>query len=230
MIEKINKRIKIISGHYGSGKTEFAVNFALKLSGEGKKVAIADLDIVNPYFRTRECEELFYKNKIEVLGYILKGDSSDLPAVSGNVSKPFYDKSIEEYIIDLGGDSSGSKAFASFRTNLNPDECDLFFLVNANRPETSNLVNTLNHLQTIEGTLNLRVTKLVNSTHLLWDTTEEDLFRGNNLTIEISEKLGLPIEYTICNEKLLASLSEDIKEKLAGELFPVKMIMRKKWM
>ncbi len=116
-----DKRIKIVSGHYGTGKTEFVVNLALKLAEENKKVAVADMDVVNPFFRSRECRELFKEKKIEILGFSLSGDAMDMPALSGNVVKPLTDKEYE-YVIDLGGDYTGSLAMSSFREKLNVNE------------------------------------------------------------------------------------------------------------
>lgn len=220
-----DKRIRIVTGHYGSGKTEFAVNYAVKLADAGKKVSLADLDVVNPYFRSRECEELFQKKDIELLGFILKEHGMDLPAVSGNVAKALLDNS-REYIIDLGGNSAGARAFASFRNIVNPEECELFFVVNANRPETADLPGVMAQLQSIEGTLNMKVTGLINNTHLIWDTTEEDIERGEKLAREVSEKTGIPIRYTSMKKDLIPQL----KGKYSGEIFSVEMYMRKTWM
>lgn len=220
-----DKRIRIITGHYGSGKTEFAVNYAVKLTDAGKKVSLADLDVVNPYFRSRECEKLFEEKGIELLGFILKEHGMDLPAVSGNVAKALMDKS-REYIIDLGGNSAGARAFASFRSMVVVEECDLFFVINANRPETADYLGVMTQIQSIEGTLNMRVTGLINNTHLIWDTTEEDILRGELLSREVSEKTGIPIRYTSMKKDLVPEL----KEKYSGEIFSVEMYMRKNWM
>ncbi len=220
-----DKRIKIITGHYGSGKTEFAINYALRLSENGKKVAIADLDVVNPYFRSREYEKIFQEKNIELLGFILKEHGMDLPSVSGNIMKPFMDTTYE-YIIDLGGNSAGAKAFASFRKLFSPLECDLFFVLNANRPETSDLESCLVHLRNIEGTLNLKVTGIINNTHLIWETTEEDLLKGNSLALKLSHETGIPIRYTVCKRDLIPTL----QAKFEGSIFPIDMLMRKNWM
>lgn len=220
-----DKRVRIITGHYGSGKTEFSVNYAVKLADIGKKVSLADLDVVNPYFRSRECEKLFEEKGIELLGFILKEHGMDLPAVSGNVAKALMDKN-REYIIDLGGNSAGAKAFASFRKMVEVEECELFFVINANRPETADFQGVMAQLQSIEGTLNMRVTGLINNTHLIWESSEEDIMRGEKLAKEVSEKTGIPIRYTSVKKDLIPKL----KEKYSGEIFSVEMYMRKNWM
>lgn len=219
------KRIRIITGHYGSGKTEFAVNYAVRLAEMGKKVSVADLDVVNPYFRSRECEKLFEEKHIELLGFLLKEHGMDLPAISPNVAKALIDKTTE-YVVDLGGNSAGARAFASFRKMIDPDECDLLFVINANRPETATLEDVMVQIDSIEAVLNMRVTGLINNTHLIWHTTEEDIDRGEKLSKEVSEKIGVPIKYTVVKRDLM----DKIRKKYSGEMFPVDMFMRQSWM
>ncbi|MGL5058279.1 MAG: hypothetical protein ACRC6A_13050 [Fusobacteriaceae bacterium] len=222
---KAEKRIRIITGHYGSGKTEFALNYAIKLKDMGKKVAIADLDVVNPYFRSRECENLLEEKKIELLGFIIKEHGMDLPAVSGNVMKGIRDESYD-YVVDLGGDGAGARAFGSFRKSINPDQCELLFVINAYRPETMDLMGVLAILKEVEGTLNMKVTGLVNNTHLLWETKEEDILVGEKLVCEVSKKIDVPIKYTAIKRELI----KDLKNKVSGEILPIDMLMRKSWM
>lgn len=221
-----DKRIRIITGHYGSGKTEFAVNYAVKLSDLGRKVAVADMDVVNPYFRSRECESIFKEKNIELLGFILKEHGMDLPAVSGNVMKPFTDTSYD-YIIDLGGSSGGAKAFSSFRDLINSNLCDLFFVLNANRPETMDVDSALAELDSIEGALNMKVTGIINNTHLIWETTIDDIRRGDELARAVSKKRNIPIKYTSFKHDL-----EDLlpNNEFAGDLFSLQMFNRKSWM
>lgn len=220
-----DKRIRIITGHYGSGKTEFAVNYAVRLADLGRKVSVADMDVVNPYFRSRECEELFKEKHIEILGFLLKEHGMDLPAVSPNVAKALIDTSVD-YVVDLGGNSAGARAFASFRKMIHSQECDLLFVVNANRPETSTLEDIMIQVQSIEAVLNMKVTGIVNNTHLIWDTTEKDIEKGEKLAGELSQKIGVPIRYTVVKR----DLADRLKGKYSGEIFPVDMYMRKNWM
>ena len=98
-----DNRIRIIVGHYGSGKTEFAVNYAVKLSELGKKVVLADLDVVNPYFRSREKTEELEKLGVKVIGSSIKGNSVDVPSVSAEIYGPLQDESLET-VLDVGGD------------------------------------------------------------------------------------------------------------------------------
>lgn len=221
----LGKRIKIITGHYGSGKTEFALNYALKLAKSNKKTAIADLDVVNPYFRSREYIELFKENNIELLGSLIKDNAMDLPALSPDIMKPFLDSSYH-YVIDLGGNHSGALAFSTFNKSISSEECDVYFILNANRPETSELDSTLSLLKKIEKTLNMKITGIVNNTHLIWETTAHDLVKGDLLAQELSKKTNIPIVYVSCKQNILNTLPNSVN----GTHFSINMLNRKIWM
>ncbi len=107
------RRIRIITGNYGTGKTEFSVNYALKLAEQGKKVALVDLDVVNLYFRSREKQEMMEKAGIRVISSSIKGKGADLPAVSAEVAAPLQDDSYHA-ILDVGGDSMGARVLARY--------------------------------------------------------------------------------------------------------------------
>lgn len=222
-----DKRIRVITGHYGSGKTEFAVNYAMKLaSNKDKKVAIADMDVVNLYFRSREKKQLLQNAGIRVVGSSIEGNAVDLPAVSAEVMSPIEDKSYD-YIVDVGGDAIGTRAFARFAYLVDQNEYDLFFVVNANREQTTDLEGVLKHITEIETITKLKVTGLISNTHLVRETTKDDIIKGYNLSKEVSEKLNVPIKYVFCIEELVSSLPEEIK----ALTFPIKTLyMREDWM
>lgn len=220
-----DKRIRIITGHYGSGKTEFAVNYALKLSEEGKKTAIADLDVVNAYFRSREKHELFEKKGIEVISSSVDAPAVDVPAISAAVDKPFQDESYN-FVMDIGGDPTGARVLGRYKSYLEKDNYDLFCVINANRPETSTVEKTIEYLQNIEGVARAKVTGLVNNTHLIKETTVEDILRGQRLVKAVSEKLDIPIRYV----SVLREVATNLPEDLEGEIFPIDLIMREDWM
>lgn len=139
MVNK-DKRIRIITGHYGSGKSEVAVNYVVQLRKETEdKVALADLDVVNVYFRSRERKEEMKAMGIHPIDSSVDAPSLDLPAVSAEVTTPMNDKSYQ-YVIDLGGDKVGARVIARFRGSIPDDEYDLFFVVNANRERTEMLL------------------------------------------------------------------------------------------
>ena len=219
-----DRRIRIITGHYGSGKTEFAVNYTLALAEQGYKTAIADLDIVNPYFRSREIEPIFQEKGIRVVSSSIKSHAGDLPALSPEIFTLFQDKSYQA-IIDVGGDKAGATALGRFHNHIDKDECDMFFVLNANRPLTSSRDNAIRYIYSIEQGSRQKITGLINNTHLCGDTSIDDIMKGQRLCQEVSEELGLPIKYVVAHTNLMDKLPKGIQ----GEIFPIKIYMKKPW-
>ncbi|WP_026476488.1 hypothetical protein [Alkaliphilus transvaalensis] len=220
-----DNRIRMIIGHYGSGKTEFAVNYAINLAQVADHVAIADLDVVNPYFRSREKHEMLKPYGVTVLSSYVKGSGSDLPAVSADVLGPLQDKS-SNIILDVGGDSMGARTLGRYQEYFVPGEYDMFCVINANRPETQDVAGVLHHIDTIERASRAKVTGLINNTHLLRHTTVEEVLKGQELCKEVSKALNVPIKYIGVIESLMEKLPKDLE----GTIMPIKMIMREDWM
>lgn len=221
-----DNRIRIIIGHYGSGKTEFSVNYAINLSKESKrKVALADLDVVNPYFRSREQGALLETYNINVLSSYVKGSGSDLPSVSADVLGPLQNPDYD-VVLDVGGDSMGARTLARYTEYFVEGEYDMFCVINANRPETQNLDGVLGHIAAIERTTKTKVTGLINNTHLLRYTTIEDVLMGQELCKKVSDALNIPIKYT----SIIHTLVEEVPDSIEGTIIPIKMIMREDWM
>ncbi|WP_219631928.1 hypothetical protein, partial [Burkholderia pseudomallei] len=129
---KNDKRIRIIIGHYGSGKSEFSMNYVTKLRDlTDAKVAISDLDIVNVYFRTREKRDFLQSKNIMPIDSSIQATSLDLPAVSAQVTAPLTDKSYD-YVIDVGGDDVGARVLGRFSHRVEKEDYDKFCVVNAN--------------------------------------------------------------------------------------------------
>lgn len=191
-----NKRVTILAGHYGVGKTTFSINYALYLRKESEKtIYIADLDVVNPYFRSREHRDFLSKKNIKVIGSYLNQLGSDLPAVSADVFAVFENKNALS-IVDLGGNSAGSLVFGNFRDNVLEEETDLFFVINANRKENSTIEEVLGHLISIESTLNMKVTAIINNTHLMGETSIEDIKKGEVIAEKLSNEKNIPVKYS----------------------------------
>ncbi len=218
------KRIRIVVGHYGSGKSEFSVNYAMKLAQMGKKVALADIDVINMYFRSRESKEVMEKKGIRVIGSQIETPAIEVPTVSADVYAPLQDKSYE-LIMDVGGNPQGARTLGLY-TEYMDQGYDMLFIINANRPETQTLDQTLQFIKMIEGSSRLKVTGLVNNTHLLKATSVEDVIRGNCLAKEVSEKTGLPLLYNAA----LSHLIPQLPENLEGTLFPIELYLRDEWM
>lgn len=220
-----DKRLRIVIGHYGSGKTEFSVNYAVKLAKMGKKVALVDLDIVNLYFRSREKSDILEEMGIRVIGSSVKGAAVDIPAISSEVLMPLQDKSYEG-IIDVGGDPVGARVLGMYYQYFIPGEYDMFFVLNANRPETQTVEKAMEYLRKIEDTARVKVTGIINNTHMLKSTTIEDVLRGQELAEKLSQEANLPIKYISAIERVAKELPKDLE----GEIFPMTLYMREEWM
>ena len=222
-----DKRIRIITGHYGSGKTEFAVNYVKKLreSVDGK-VAIADLDIVNVYFRSREKKEELEAKGIQVIASNLDTAVADVPAVSGAMTMPVINKEYQ-YVVDLGGNDVGTLVLGRIKPLLDHAEADFFMVVNAYRPNTSTPEGIIEQMENLEYAAGLKVTGFINNTNLVRETTAECLLHGDEVLKEVTKRTGVPVKYVSYVRDVM---TEEIPEGLSGELFPMEFNMRKTWM
>lgn len=221
-----DKRIRIITGHYGSGKSEFSMNYITKLRElvDGK-VAIADLDVVNVYFRTREKRELLESKGITVIDSSVRASTLDVPAVSPQIASTAGDPSYN-YLMDVGGDSVGARVLGRFSSHITNEDYDMFFVINANREETTTPEQVIEHIRSIERTSKLKVTGLINNTHLVRETTIDDVLKGQELAKRVSSMTNIPIKYVVCLETFIDKLPQNIE----GQVFPIKLYMRDPWM
>ncbi|MEA1975374.1 MAG: ATP-binding protein [Bacillota bacterium] len=224
-----DKRVRIIIGHYGSGKTEFAINYAMKLVKKfDNKVALADLDVVNPYFRSRERASELEAAGIEVISSAKGNEFNNLniPMVSAGILKLFQNETIES-IIDVGGDSIGARPMVRYKNYLVDGKYDMFAVINRYRDQTSTLEGVVKHIKEIEAVSQAKVTGLINNTHLMRETTVEDVLYGQEIVKEVSKLLNIPIKYVCALESVAKELNN---ESLDGEIFPIKLYMRPDWM
>lgn len=222
-----DKRIRIITGHYGSGKTEFAVNYVTKLrESVAGDVAIADLDIVNVYFRSREKKQELEEMGIRVIASNIEGAGADVPAVSGAMTMPVTNKAYQ-YVIDLGGNDVGTLVLGRIKPLLDHTETDFFMVVNAYRPDTSTPEGIIRQMEILEYAAGIKVTGFINNTNLVRETTAECLLHGDEVLREVTQRTGVPVKYVSYVEELLP---EGLPEGLTGEAFPMKFNMRKTWM
>jgi len=221
-----NKRIRIITGHYGSGKSEFSVNYAMKLRGEIEgRLAISDLDVVNVYFRSRGMKDLLEEKGIHVIASSVDAPTLDIPALSAEIHTPLLNKDYNN-IIDLGGDKVGATVIARYRDMIDDDDYDMFFVVNANREKTQTAEEVMSYIDEIETASKLKVTGLINNTHMLKATTIEDLQKGQEVCREVSKARNIPIKFVSCLESLVDQIPEDFE----GEIVPLSLLLRDQWM
>ena len=217
------KRIQIITGHYGSGKTEYAVNLALQLSQEHENVALADMDIVNPYFRSYEQAKRLEDSGIRVI-VTSCGGIADIPAINPEVMSIFQQEKWTG-VLDIGGDPIGARVLARFAHQLNPSDFDLLFVLNANRPETKDVESALQYMQGIEAECRQKVTGIVNNTHLCGETTAEDILKGARLAHALSERTSLPVIHHAVQRKFV----EQVQDQLSEPVLPMNIYMKKPW-
>ena len=222
--------VRVITGHYGSGKTEVSVSLAMHLAAAGRRVALGDLDIVNPYFRSRERAELMSAAGIEVISSSLGHTiTQDLPAVSDRIRGPIGDPACD-VVIDAGGNEAGAKVLVGFRADLLRRGCVTLLVVNAYRPETADVAGVLRHLRAIEDTSGLPVTGLVSNTHVCRESTLDDVLAGYRLTRAVREATGLPIEFVCGIPAALSGLADHLDEPMDGYPLPIGLYLRDPWM
>lgn len=214
------KKINIVTGHYGSGKTNFSANLAVKLAESGERVTVVDLDIVNPYFRSADFGELFGSKKIELVAPMYANSNLDIPAISFDLERIAAESGY--LITDVGGDDAGAialgryaKAFEEFS-----NEVEMLYVVNCRRFLTSTADEALALMYEIEAVAGMKHTAIVNNTNLLYETTAEVLESSQKFAEEIAEKAGLPIEYTCVPMGISAKVTNP---------FPVEIYVKKVW-
>lgn len=218
------KRINIFTGHFGSGKTEVAVNFAVKLSNIVPKTAIVDLDIVNPYFRTADAKNELEANKIWVVTPLYANSNVDVPALPPEMNT-LFEKKEYNVVLDVGGDDLGARVLSRYRDEILGDDYEMFFVINTKRPMTDTFEKIEKMISEIEGSSRLKVTKLVNNTNLLGQTSIDDVIMGHELIGSVSEKLKIPISFT-CGFR---NLVEGIEQRLDTEVLYLDKMIRLPW-
>ncbi len=214
------KRLVILTGHYGSGKSEIAVNMAI----DEKMDMLVDLDIVNPYFRSRSVRSLLESHNVTLVESTLENASgSDLPFISSKGSRPFYDESLRA-VFDLAGTKSGAKILKQYDQFINPEAIEFLMVVNIFRMETADANKIIHLIAELEGSAQLKVTGLINNTNLMKETTEATIIEGERVLKEVSSKLNIPIVYTFIEASIKTQYP------FAGEVRRLTRHLAKKWL
>ena len=205
-----HKRLTLFAGHYGSGKTNIAVNYALQLAKEGKKVCIADLDIVNPYFRTADSAKDFEKAGITLVSPKFANSNVDLPALPAEAYRLVEDKSCYG-IMDIGGDDRGAYALGRYVPFIKEENnYRMVFVANCYRPLTRTPQDALEVMREIESACGLAFTDIVNNSHLGNYTDASTLRDSESYVDRLSRLSGLPVFFTSVREDLAPSVSAHI--------------------
>ena len=216
-------RLLIVTGHFGTGKTEFSVNLALALARAGEKVMMADLDIVNPYFRSRERREVLEAAGVRLITSSQDSENADMPSLPAEILTVLEDRSYRG-VLDIGGDPDGARVLARYQPKITAEDYQLLFVSNANRPEVRRAEDAISYLRCIEEVTGLTCGGIVNNTHLCGETTAEEILRGAELASAISEKTGIPVLCHTAEERLIPELTA-----LAEPIFPITIQMKKPW-
>ncbi|MDR0406233.1 MAG: hypothetical protein LBH54_05460 [Clostridiales bacterium] len=179
--------IYIITGHYGSGKTEIALHLALSL----KQPTVIDLDIVNPYFRTEDAREVLAKAGVRLISPQFANTNVDIPAVPAEVLAALQGGG--DVVIDVGGDDDGAVVLGRYNAYLREVPYEMYFVINKRRPLTACAEDVIRMIQNVEAASRLSVTKLMNNTHIKTETTAADVLDGQTLVEEVSHKTGIPL-------------------------------------
>ena len=188
-----HKRLTLFAGHYGSGKTNIAVNYALSLAAEGKKVCIADLDIVNPYFRTKDSAKVLEEAGVHLVSPQFANTNVDLPALPAEAYRLVTDKSVYG-IMDIGGDDRGAYALGRYvPAILEENNYRMVFVANCYRPLTRTPEEALEVMREIEVACGLKFTDIINNSNLASETTAETVMSSVPYVQELSRISGLPV-------------------------------------
>ena len=201
-----HKRLTLFAGHYGSGKTNIAVNYALLLAREGKSVSIADLDIVNPYFRTKDSAEELAAAGIDLISPLFANTNVDLPALPAEAYRLVEDRS-RFAVMDIGGDDRGAYALGRYTPFiLEENNYRMAFVANPCRPLTRTPEEALEVMREIEAACGLQFTDIVNNSNLASETTPETIYASRDYMEKLSELSGLPIWLTTAERKVAEKL------------------------
>ena len=205
------KRITLFAGHYGSGKTNIAINYAFNMKTDGKNVVIADLDIVNPYFRTKDSEAELREAGIELISSEFASSNVDLPALPQDIYS-VVDNNERYAIMDIGGDDRGAYALGRYADSIKKENnYEMFMVINMYRPLTRDVESTVEVMKEIETACSMKFTAIVNNSNIGEETTAQDVLDSLEYAQAVSQATGLPVGLTTVREDLYNYLCEKVE-------------------
>jgi len=221
----LSKRIKIFVGSFGSGKTEIAINYSIYCRKSHARVAIVDLDIVNPYFRTREAKDALNLKDIKVIAPEGEMAYADLPLISPEI-KGLIQNSDYHLILDVGGDDVGTVVLGNFKSFIKELDYEMLLVVNSYRPFTQSVPQIKQIAQEIENTSRLKINGIVSNPNLSSQTDEETIKKGHILIKQAAQKLNLPIKFICIDERFSQKIKQ---ENFEESIFYIKRFMHLPW-
>ncbi len=217
---ELTKRLNLITGHYGSGKTNLAVNLALDAKKQGKSVTIVDLDIVNPYFRTADFAEMLTNQGIRVILPMYANSNLDIPALTGAVDSVFTNGD-DCVILDVGGDDAGAIALGRYAPAISAQDYDLLYVVNEHRYLTATPDDALEVLREIAAVSRLSPTGVLNNSNLGEETTWEAVLNSIPFAQAVADKAGVPLRANAYDRRL--------EQGTMPDGYPVDIFVKKIW-
>lgn len=215
------KRITLVTGHYGCGKTNLSLNLALDFARRGVKCAVVDLDIVNPYFRSSDYDELLEANGIRLIAPRYARSALDVPSLPAEIYSVF-DSIDGRVIIDVGGDDAGATALGRYAAKFAGLEYDMLYVVNKYRPLTAESGEAAEILTEIETASRLKATAVANNSHLMDGTTEDTVAGSLDYAADTAKLLGLPLLFTTAPRAMADKLT-------VPDIYPVDIHVRTPW-
>lgn len=203
----MNKRITIFVGAYGSGKTEIALNTVERLAPLHPRIAIVDLDIMKPYFRSREHRLRLIESRIDVIAPSGDMAAADLPALPAEIYSVLQNPEIR-VIMDVGGDDAGAVALGRYKQYFTPESYDLFLVINTHRPFTKRVEDTVSLARRIEARSRINITGIISNSNLGGETTVEDVVSGYQMAKDVAEAMELPLVMVVASRPLVSGVSD----------------------
>ncbi|NHM16034.1 ParA family protein [Eggerthellaceae bacterium zg-887] len=229
--------VTILAGHYGTGKTNLAVNLALGAAAGGREVVVVDLDVVNPYFRASDYKELLEGHGVRLVAPVLAGTTLDGPSLSGKVAPAiqwaqddvFGNGNARLVIIDAGGDDVGATALGRFAQLVEAAPYCLYYVVNRNRNLTQTPDEAVDVLREIEAKCRLRATAVVNNTHLSDETDEAVVAEGLPFAHAVADQSGLAVAFSTAPQSLVQKSMRFEQGSGVETVFGVQRYVRTPW-
>ena len=223
------KRFNIFVGNYGSGKTEISLNTALELRRQGKEVVLADVDIVNPYFRSSEHQQLLKDAQIRLIMPPGANTNVDIPSLPLDIYAVF--NGTHHAVLDCGGDPAGATALGALKHKIAEveEETEVYFVMNARRPLQQTAAETLEMLRSIEYVSRLKVTGIINNTNLADETTVKDLLYGQRVASEVSRETGIPLSYVSGKREIIEEYLKEMPQD-KDKVLVIQRYMKPEWM
>jgi hypothetical protein len=228
----MSKKMYVLIGNYGSGKTELALNFAIGAAARGERTELLDLDMVNTYFRLTEPGRLMRMKDIRVVSPNFTNSSVETLSLPAEVQSAFA-MDWDTVVFDVGGDAVGSTALGRYHQDfeaLDPANLEVLNVVNIRRPLSGTVEKIIRLQEEMEVHSRLKITGMINNTNLAQVTTPEELRDGYEMIRQVSEKTRVPVLYTSGKKAMLdLFLAEGHDPRYIGTPFPIDTYMARDW-